>query len=93
MQIEEFATRMRPTCGFLYIAGLEQRVEACECVGLKNAGELQWSNLPGHVRPESRLNFCFTEQVRSDETGCSINRSLPRHEEPVTARCEALGTM
>lgn len=45
------------------------------------------------VRPESRVNFCFTEQFRSDETGCSINRSLPRHAGPVTARYEALGTM
>jgi hypothetical protein len=45
------------------------------------------------VRPESRVNFCFTERFRSDETGCSINRSLPRHAGPVTARYEALGTM
>ena len=45
------------------------------------------------VRPESRLNFCFTGQCEPDETGCSINRFLPRHAESVTARCEALGTM
>jgi hypothetical protein len=45
------------------------------------------------VRPESRLSFCFTGQFGPDETGCSINRFLPRHAESVTARCEALGTM
>ncbi len=45
------------------------------------------------VRPGSRLRVCFTGQGGPDETGCSINRSLPRHAEPVTARCEALGTM
>jgi hypothetical protein len=45
------------------------------------------------VRPESRLDFCFTGQVRPDETGCSINRSLPRHAKPATAWYEALGTM
>ncbi len=46
------------------------------------------------VRPESRMSLCFTgEVVTPDETGCSINRSLPRHAKPVTAWYEALGTM
>ena len=45
------------------------------------------------VRPESRLYFCFTGGGYPDKTGCSINRSLPRHAELVTTRCEALGTM
>jgi hypothetical protein len=45
------------------------------------------------VRPASRVSFCFTGEMWPDETGCSINRSLPRHAEPVTAWCEALGTM
>ena len=45
------------------------------------------------VRPASRVNLCFTGGRMIDETGCSINRSLPRHAEPVTVPCEALGTM
>ena len=40
------------------------------------------------------LEFLFREGIFSpDETGCSINRSLPRHADPATVRCEALGTM
>jgi hypothetical protein len=47
--------------------------------------------IPGHVLADfsnAAGNF-VTEKVGRDETGCSINLSLPRHAEPVTARCEA----
>ena len=72
--------------GILTVAQLyRDRADAeNNCDELKN----QWG-----VRPGSRLRVCFTGQGGPDETGCSINRSLPRHAEPVTARCEALGTM
>jgi hypothetical protein len=32
------------------------------------------------------------ENVLPDETSCFIDRSVPEHAEPATARCEALGT-
>lgn len=44
------------------------------------------------VRPASRVSFCSQEEISPEETGCFISRSLHGHAEPVTARCQALGT-
>jgi len=38
------------------------------------------------------LEFLFHGGSNTDETGCSISRSLPGHAELATARCGAPGT-
>ena len=49
-----------------------------------------------HVRPGSRMNFCFTGAIKvtaTDETRRSTGGSLVGHAALVTARCEASMTM
>ncbi len=40
----------------------------------------------------SREFFCSQEEILPEETGCTIDGSIPGHAEPVTARWEASGT-